>query len=299
MDPQPGTGADSGTGGPACYRHPGRETYLSCVRCGRPACPECLREAPVGHQCVECIKGGSREVRQPTGVFGGRAVSGAQVTIALIGINVILYLLQWVYPPLVNDWVMVGYACTRIVGNTCIGPVGVAAGQYYRLLTSEFIPGNSGLGIVDILFNMWALWIVGPGLERMLGRSRFLAVYLLSALGASTVYYFLAAPNQPAAGASGAIFGLFGAWFVAARRLRLDARPIIFLIVLNLLISFVGYKVIAWQAHVGGLLVGGLLTAAYAYAPRQHRALVQVGATVLVAAVIVIAVLTRNHQILA
>jgi membrane associated rhomboid family serine protease len=144
---------------------------------------------------------------------------------------------------------------------------------------------------------MWALILVGPALERLLGRLRFLAVYLLSALGGSVLFYLLAPVHEWGLGASGAIFGLFGAYFVVARRLRVDSRSIVFLIVLNLVISF-AVAGIAWQAHVGGLLTGGLLTAAYAYAPRNQRTLVQAGATVAVVAVLVIAVLARTHQLM-
>ena len=297
MEPQQAPDAGSDQDRPTCYRHPGRETYLSCVRCGKPACPECLREAPVGHQCVDCIKQSGRTVRQPTGVFGGPAVSSALVTWALIAINVVLYVVQWAYPALVQKWAMLGAACSQVSGHTCIGLAGVAFGEYYRLLTSAFIPGNASLGILDILFNMWALLVVGPGLERLLGHLRFLVVYVASALGGAVMYYWLAPFNQPAVGASGAIFGLFGAWFVVARRMRADVRPIVILIVLNLVLSFVGYKIIAWQDHLGGLITGGLLTAAFAYAPRKYRTLVQVGATLLVAALLVIAVVARNHQL--
>ena len=102
-----------------------------------------------------------------------------------------------------------------------------------------------------------------------------------------------------ALGASGAIFGLFGAWFVVARRLRLDSRWIVTVVVLNLVIGFVVHGLIAWQAHVGGLLAGGLLTAAYAYAPRENRALIQGGATVAVVAILILAVLVRDHQLAA
>jgi membrane associated rhomboid family serine protease len=296
VEPQQAPSAGTGPEGPSCYRHPGRETYLSCVRCGRPACPECLRSAPVGHQCVECIKGGSETVRQPTGVFGGRAaVSGAPVTWALVGINVAFYLVEWVYPKIVDYLVMTG----RFPDSTINQVIGVAEGQYYRLLTSAFLhePGLSGFGPAHIIFNMWALIIVGPPLERLLGRVRYLAVYLLSALGGAVFFYFVAPPTAAALGASGAIFGLFGAWFVVSRRLRVDVRGVLFLIAINLALPlFVGG--IAWQDHVGGLITGGIITAAYAYAPRERRALVQVGATVLVVAVLIIAVLIRNHQIL-
>jgi len=293
--PAPGTGGQADV--PTCFRHPGRETYLSCVRCGRPACPECLRSAPVGQQCVECIRAGARGSRTPTAVFGGRAVSGALVTYTLVGLNVLLYLVEWVYPRIVDYLEMVGVARDPVLHNQLIG---VATGQEYRLITSAFLhePGLSGFGPAHIIFNMWALLLVGPGLERLLGRLRFLAVYLLSALGGSVLFYVVASPAQPALGASGAIFGLFGAWFVVSKRLQVDTRAIIFLIVINLVISFV-VRGIAWQDHIGGLITGGLLTAAYAYAPRRHRTLIQAGATVAVVAVLVAAVLIRNGQLTA
>ena len=139
---------------------------------------------------------------------------------------------------------------------------------------------------------------MGPALERLLGHARYLTVYLVSALGGSVALYALV-PYELALGASGAIFGLFGAWFVVARRLRLDSRWIVTIIVLNLVIGFVGHSLIAWQAHLGGLLAGGLLTAAYAYAPRENRVLIQVGATVAVVGVLVLGVLVRDHQLAA
>jgi membrane associated rhomboid family serine protease len=276
---------------PTCYRHPGRPTYVSCVRCGKPACPDCLRPAAVGHQCVDCIRSGNRSVRQATGRFGGAVTANARVTWSLIGINVLLYIIQVAHPNLATDWYMLGGASAN--GQL----IGVAAGQWYRMLTSAFLPGTGSLGILDIAFNMWALLIVGPAMERVLGSVRYLAVYLISALGGSVCYYFLAPANQPALGASGAIFGLFGAWFVLSKRLGLDSRQVVLLIVLNLGISF-AVPYIAWQAHVGGLVAGGLLTAAYAWAPRKNRTAIQVGATLAMLALIVAGVLVRNHQLL-
>ncbi|MDR0344714.1 MAG: rhomboid family intramembrane serine protease [Nocardiopsaceae bacterium] len=280
---------------PSCYRHPGRETYLSCTRCGRPACPDCLRSAPVGQQCVECIREGSQGARAPRTLFGGRIGSGAPVTWTLVAINVVLYLTEWVYPPVVHYLELVGNGFDPALNQQ----VGVAHGEAYRLLTSAFLhePGLSGFGPAHIIFNMWALIVVGPALERLLGAARYLAVYLLSALGGAVLFYLLAPVNEPALGASGAIFGLFGAWFVASRRLRVDSRGIVFLIVINLVITFAASSVIAWQDHVGGLITGGLLMAAYAYAPRQQRRLVQVGATAVVIAVLVIAVLARDSRL--
>ncbi len=295
MDTRPA--ADAGGDGseiPTCYRHPGRETYVSCVRCGRPACPDCLRSAPVGQQCVECIRAGQQGVRRPVGIFGGRAISSATVTVTLVVLNVVLYLAEWVYPRTVDrlDLVSKGY------DPVLHAPVGVAHGEYYRLLTSAFLhePGLSGFGPLHIIFNMWALLLVGPQLERLLGHARFLAVYLLSALGGAVAFYLLAPVYEPSLGASGAIFGLFGAYFVVARRLRVDSRAIVFLIVLNLVFTFT-MSGIAWQAHVGGLITGGLLTAAYVYAPRSQRAVIQAGATALVIAALVIAVLVRDSQL--
>src|SRR5271165_4809914 len=121
---------------PVCFRHPGRPTYVSCVRCGRPACPDCLRPAAVGHQCVDCIKGQSRTVRQATGRFGGQITAKARVTWALIGINVLLYLVQLAHSSLASDWYLIGAA--RAPDGQLVG---VAFGQYYRLITSAFLPG--------------------------------------------------------------------------------------------------------------------------------------------------------------
>ena len=289
-------GADDGSGAPpACYRHPDRETYLSCVRCGRPACPDCLRSAPVGQQCVACVHEGNKDVRQPAAVFGGRMAAGATVSWVLVGLNVLFYLAEWVYPRTVDYLAMVASLYDGALNQV----IGVAHGQAYRLITSAFIheTGLSGLGPAHIIFNMWALILVGPALERLLGHLRFLSLYLLSALGGSVLFYLLAPASEVALGASGAIFGLFGAYFVVSRRLRLDTRGIVILIVLNLVISFAFSSAIAWQAHVGGLITGSLIAAAYAYAPRSQRMLVQGGATLAVLAVLVIAVLSRDSQL--
>jgi membrane associated rhomboid family serine protease len=288
-----GSGAEPGQQPPpVCYRHPGRETYVSCVRCGRYACPDCLRSAAVGQQCVECVRGASRTARPARTVFGGRPSQTALITWILIGINVVLYLAQFVLHNLANDWELLGYA-----SPSGYPPYqGIADGQWYRLLTSAFLPGTGGLGFIDILFNMWALVFVGPGLEQLLGRIRFLGVYLLSAIGGGVMFYWIVPQNQPALGASGAIFGLFAAWFVVSRRLRLDSRGIVLLIAVNLAFGFIDSN-IAWQDHLGGLIVGAAITAAYAYAPRKGRLAIQLGATAAVVVILVVAVVVRTAQI--
>jgi membrane associated rhomboid family serine protease len=256
-----------------------------------------MRSASVGQQCVDCVGQGARSTRQARTVFGGRPAAGAVVTWTLVAINVAIFLVSWVRPGIVNNLEMLGYASYGNGGP----PHGVAAGEWYRLITSAFLAPatglSGGLGIWDIVFNMWALIFVGPALEGFLGRLRFLAVYLLSAVGGGVMYYFLAPANAPAVGASGAIFGLFGAWFVVSRRLRLDTRGIVGLIAINLALSLFLHNIIAWQDHIGGLLTGIALTAAYAYAPTKNRAAIQALATVAVVAVLVIAVMIRNGQL--
>jgi membrane associated rhomboid family serine protease len=217
------------------------------------------------------------------------------VTWTLVGLNVVLFLVELAKPSLANDWGMLGYARTNFGGPF----QGVAAGQWYRLLTSAFTaPGTSlsGLGLLDILFNMWALVVVGPSLEQLLGRIRFLAVYLLSAVGGSVLYYYMQ-PHGLAAGASGAIFGLFGAYFVVARKLRLDVRGIVTIIAINLAFSLFYRSTIAWQDHVGGLIVGAVTTAAFAYAPRKNRAVIQAAAAIAVLAILVVLVIFRSHDL--
>jgi membrane associated rhomboid family serine protease len=268
---------------PSCYRHPGRVTYVSCVRCGRSACPDCLRPASVGHQCLECIRAANRAPGgRPVGRFGGAASTRPLVTWVLVAVNILLYLVLLASPGLQNSWAMYG--------------AGVAAGQWYRLLTSAFIPGLGGLGILDIALNMWVLLVVGPALERQLGWLRYLGIYLVSAVGGSVAFFLLTPPSASAVGASGAIFGLFGAWFVVARRLRLDSRQIVFLIVINLAFGFL-VPGIAWQAHLGGLIAGAVLMAAYAYAPRHRRGAIQLVATAAVLALLALAVILRDHQL--
>jgi membrane associated rhomboid family serine protease len=283
----PGAGNDNETGPPVCYRHPGKETYVSCSRCGKPACPDCLRDASVGQHCVDCIKEGNQNVRSGRSTFGGRIPGGAVVTWALIGINVVCYVAELI--------------SVRVADNGALFGIAVAAGQWYRLFTNAFLhePGLSGFGPAHIIFNMWALAVVGPALEQVLGRVRFLAVYLGSALAGSVAFYVVASPVASALGASGAVFGLFGAWFVVARRARADSRQVLMLVGINLVISFV-IPHIAWQAHVGGLIAGAALTAAFVYAPRdkaQVRTLVQVGAAALLAAILVVAVVLRDHNL--
>jgi membrane associated rhomboid family serine protease len=220
--------------------------------------------AAVGHQCPECVAAGAATVRPTQGRFGGRVASDKPlVTYTLIAINVVMFVLQMASGQLENE--------------LSLWPPAVADGQYYRLVTSAFMH----YGITHILFNMWALYVVGPPLEQLLGRLRFGALYGLSALGGSVLVFLISPLNSATAGASGAVFGLFAATFVVSRRLNLDVRWVLGLIALNLVITFaaplLGAGAISWQGHLGGLITGALVAAGFVYAPRARRNLVQGG----------------------
>jgi membrane associated rhomboid family serine protease len=227
-----------------------------------------MRAAAVGHQCVECVQEGARTVRQPRTQFGGRERAGMPVvTYALIAINVLTFILQ--------------ISMGDLEKQLALWPPAVADGQLYRLVTSAFVH----YGATHLLLNMWALYVVGPPLEMLLGRLRFGALYALSGLGGSVLVYLLTL-NTATAGASGAVFGLFGAAFVVAKRLNLNMQWVAAVIVINLVFTFVAplvsKQLISWQGHVGGLVTGGLVAAAYVYAPREHRNVIQAAVTVIV-----------------
>ncbi|MEV6190974.1 rhomboid family intramembrane serine protease [Streptomyces sp. NPDC051920] len=279
---------------PGCYRHPDREAGVRCTRCERPICPECMVSASVGFQCPDCVRGGSGTghapaANQPRTLAGGAVASDPRlVTKVLIGLNLALYLVQ----------VAVGSAFTNsfdLFGRAWLsGEVqGVAEGQWYRMVTSMFLHG----GVMHILFNMVSLWWIGGPLEAALGRARYITLYFVSGLAGSALSYLLADPGQPSLGASGAIFGLFGATAVLMRRLNYDMRPVIGLLVVNLIISFSPGFNIAWQAHVGGLIGGVVVGYAMVHAPRERRNLVQYGVAGLMLAAVVVTTLLRTAQL--
>jgi membrane associated rhomboid family serine protease len=270
---------------PVCYRHPARETYVRCTRCDRPICPDCMNAASVGHQCPECVAEGRRTSRPARTPFGGNvARRSAVATKTLIGINVLVMLLSIAAggsravagggwgglmggnTPLTDALAVIGYA-PYFAG----GPAhGVAAGEWYRIVTAMFVH----YGLLHLLLNMYALWILGRDLERVLGPMRFVALYLLAGLGGNVAAYLFAAPNAATAGASTAVFGLMGAIFVILKRLNLSVAPILPVIVINVIFTFT-IPNISMAGHLGGLAVGAIVAAIMAYAPREHRALVQ------------------------
>ncbi|MFF4538682.1 rhomboid family intramembrane serine protease [Streptomyces aureus] len=287
-----------------CYRHPKVESHVRCTRCDRYICPGCMREAAVGHQCVECVKEGARSIRQARTAFGGRISTVPAVTYVLIGLNVLAYLGELVRSSVEDRFSMLGAGLVDADGNHYLWdhvhssfyhPEGVVAGEWYRLLTGAFLhlsPTEGTFGIAHIVMNMFALWNIGRTVEAQLGRVRYLALYLLSALGGS-VLVLLIAPGDQTVGASGAIFGIGAAYYVMARRLGADMSGVNRYMAGLLIWLLVSAGVTSWQGHLGGLLAGGVVTAAYAYAPRgPRRALIQAAVCVgLLALLVVLTVL--------
>lgn len=247
--------------GPVCARHPGRETAVRCTRCDRPACPACLREASVGYQCVDCVAADARSRPRSSTVVWPAQAGPSVVTPILIAINVAVFVFTVVQAGSVSN-----NSEAPLFGQWALQPAAVAQGAWWQLVTSGFLH----IGPLHLAFNMIALWVIGRDLERVLGRVRFLVVYLVSLLGGSLVVYLFANPMSDTAGASGAVFGLMGGLAVVLMRLRLSPRPALTIIVLNVAISFVVPN-ISILGHLGGLAFGTALTAAMLYGPQLRR----------------------------
>jgi membrane associated rhomboid family serine protease len=293
-----------------CYRHPRRETFVRCSRCDKYICSDCMREAPVGQRCPDCVKGENRTVRQSRTIFGGRQSGGAPfVTYAIILLNVLAYVVELVHPAVVNRFDNIGTGLVGADGQYYVDdgltyaafhPAGVLHGEWWRLITSGFLhelPGSTGFGLTHILFNMVWLWILGRFLEEQLGRLRYIALYLVATLGGSVLEVLLD-PTQGSLGASGAGFGLAAAYFVLTRKLHtypIDRN--------RLLLSFVLWMVLAagftsWAGHLGGLLTGAVVAVGYAYAPRRNpkQKIVQAAVVAGVAVVLIAAVVAKAVQ---
>jgi membrane associated rhomboid family serine protease len=250
-----------------CYRHPDRETYISCSECGRPICTECMTPAPVGQRCPE-HSGKPQGVRRVTAgaqrtAFEG---TGALVTKTLIAINVVVYVITVAQGRGINNpdgslylkWILYG--------------PWVARGDWWRLITTTFLHAN----VLHIALNMYFLWFVGSAVESVLGRGRFLAVYLVSGL-AGSAGALVVDPRVPTVGASGAIFGILGAAFILERqRVYVLGGQALMLIGISLVFSFV-FNGISWGGHIGGLIGGVLCTLVLSKFGREHAAYSRMG----------------------
>jgi len=271
--PEPGPPA-----APVCYRHEGRSAAVRCTRCERPICTDCMVEAPVGWQCPECTRAGVKRSRQvPAFTHTGPGRSGVvgstnptPVVLLIIAVNVVVFLLE----DFGNN--------ASFIARFAMWPRGVyLLHQYYRAFTAMFLH----LNFQHILFNMIVLLIVGPAAEVLLGKVRFLALYLIAGFGGSVASYLLGTPNELGIGASGAIMGVLGAYVVIGLRRRLPVAPIVMLLVVNFAIGFWGN--IDWRAHAGGLVTGALLALVYDYAGGLRDQTADLAVTVGASAVVV------------
>ena len=283
---------------PTCYRHPDRVSYVSCQRCGRPICPECQNQAAVGVQCPECVRGAQTPaVRRAGGWMQALRPRRSVVTFSLMGLIVLAYAGQWLSGQwLTNAWVLA---------------VPIVGAEPWRLVTSMFL--HSPATIIHILFNLYALYALGPALESFLGRARYLALYLVAGLGGSVgvlALYELAlvtngavitatngflSPSIFALGASGAIFGLMGAYIPLRKAIGVRIGQLAIVLGINVVIGFVATG-IAWEAHLGGLAVGAAIGAVYVRTRRaeQRRAQVLGVAAIAVALVVIVALFVAS-----
>ena len=238
---------------PSCYRHPDTPTFIRCQRCERSVCVQCQVPAPVGVICPECL--GQAQARAPRvgrEALGGRSNQNPVVTYTLIAITALFYVLQWI--PGLDATSYLAYSPLYSYGE--YGAIG-APYEPWRMITSVFT--HSTGFVFHILLNMYTLWIFGQMLERMLGKARFITLYLASGLAGSLGVMFWAPHDTFVVGASGAIFGLMGAYLVIQRKLGGETTQLLVLVGINLVIGFLPGMSVSWQAHLGGLLGGALL----------------------------------------
>ncbi|THV41597.1 rhomboid family intramembrane serine protease [Glycomyces buryatensis] len=296
---------------PVCYRHRNRETYLRCVRCDKPICADCRIDAPVGFQCPGCVAEGRKSMRKTRSAFGGRASTAfggssagaaGTVTKVLIGLNVAMFILtlavggtaaitsstQLHYALAEASVFQYGQGVFHTFANvelfgTMYSLPGVSTGGEYRMVTAMFLH----FGAVHLLFNMVVLWILGRVLEKDLGSLRFLAVYLVSGLVGSVAVYVFTNPITLTAGASGAVYGLFGVLILVNRRLGRESSGIYVLLGINLVLTVVmGFSL---AGHVGGLVGGLLCGAVLAFTPASQRKVLHwVGFAVILAMMVVL-----------
>lgn len=243
-----------------CYRHPERESYVLCQRCGRTICSECQTQAAVGVHCPECVREarGRAPKRKPAIVTAFRRGSSKPVvTFTIMAITFAVYVLQILAP----DFMLQNFAYAP----------SYFPNEPWRMITAALLhtPFQGPISLTHIAFNMYALFVFGPMLEHILGRVRFLALYLIAAFGGS-VAVLLLAPGSVVVGASGAIFGLLGAFFVIERGRGGNVTQLVILIALNFGIAFF-LPNISWQGHLGGLIAGAAVGLVYLQTRRPNQ----------------------------
>lgn len=277
-----------------CYRHPDVPTGVHCTRCERPICPDCMIPAPVGYQCPECVEQARREFRRGPGrPFRG----GVNVTKALLVAIVVPFVFE---VALGGPGSLLGGPSGQVLFDMgAMQPVAVASGQFWRLFTAMFLHA----GLFHLGFNAYALWLFGQQVEASFGRSWMVAIFFVTGFLASVTSYAFGPVGSLAVGASGAIFGIFGAFIAYNYRRRhlataaANLRWAMTLILLNALLTL-GFREIDWRAHVGGLVAGFLAGyVAEGFGTRRQRLVVAVAGTLGMIAAGIALVVWRTAEI--
>jgi membrane associated rhomboid family serine protease len=253
-----------------CYRHPDRETGLSCSECGRPICYECMTPAAVGLRCPDHA-GAQAATRRPGSVTAGLrrfslSADDTIVTKTLIAVNVLVFLVN-----LAQGASLGRNGGQLFIDGVLYGPA-VADGEWWRLITAAFLHG----GIIHLAFNMYFLWLVGQPVEAMIGRWRFIVLYFVSAL-AGSAGALLFAPETVTVGASGALFGLLGAAVVFEQQgMHVLGGSAIGIAAINFAITLL-VPGISLGGHLGGFVGGALCGLALSRFGRGHAAYGRVG----------------------
>lgn len=262
MSQSPGAGPDfSPPGFAPCYRHPDRMTGISCQRCRKPICGECMNPASVGFQCPSCVASGRAAARAPRTAFGAiLKPGGGTATKVVMAVLAVEWLLALLSGRLLDQLL--------VMSNQA-----VYLGQFWRLFTAALTSGT----IVGLLMNLLVLWIAGRAIESELGAWRFVALYLAAGLGGATMLFVFGPPGSGGYGAAAAVIGLLAANAIFKYKMREDVRADIGLFILLILYSIlIGFRSFGWLMLIGGIIVGALVGVVLAYAPRRNRNTVQV-----------------------
>jgi membrane associated rhomboid family serine protease len=264
-----------------CYRHPDRATRLSCTACGKPICVECSHDASVGQKCPECAAPPPRSrIIYARNTTGRPTFGTAPVSFTIMAITIAIFVAGYVSPD-IDRWLIINLAQWNIL---------VADGQWYRIFTAALLHG----GLMHVGFNMYALYLFGPRLENQVGGAAFASLYVAAAASGGFVAYIVEPLGRfPLIGASGAIFGLFGAWLFVAWKMRNTPggrsmfNQLGVLLVINMALPFMVPN-ISWQAHLGGFAAGALIAWLWSVLAvgkpnaRAIRTVIAVGVTVAV-----------------
>ncbi|HJU57547.1 MAG TPA: rhomboid family intramembrane serine protease [Actinomycetota bacterium] len=277
-----------------CYRHPDVQTRVHCTRCGRPICPDCMIPAPVGFQCPECVEKARREFRQGPGRPFRGGFSPTRVLLILIVVPFVFEVVRGGPQTLFQN------PPARVLFEMgAMYPPAVASGQFWRLFTAMFLHAN----LLHLAFNAYALWLFGRAVEEEFGRANMVAIYFVTGFLASAASYAFGPIDALAVGASGAIFGIFGAFVAYNYRRRhlavhsAQLRSAAMLLLLNAVLA-IAYGAIDWRAHLGGLIAGFVAGyVAEGFGPPGRRRFVRAAGFAALIAVGVALVVWRTNEI--